>query len=397
MSTAATIVGTSSLQLWGVDSRTRLERQLAGLGPALVPVSAPPTDPGAPVLLLNADFVFELRTIKAMLRRSASALYHDEDPRVAAAMVSAADAAAISACMTDPASPLPAGVEALAVADLESFDGELRRVDPPLLEPLNASKLARLESELYGNAYKGITDLVTKWWWPRPARVIVGWCARAGISPNQVTVLGVLLVLLSTYCFAAGFFAVGLASAWLMTLLDTVDGKLARVTVQSSRIGHVLDHGTDIIHPPFWYVFWLQGLGAGVMPGGFTQSELAWAVAGGYVIGRLIEGAFELFARCSMFAWRPLDAWFRLITARRNPCLIILTVLLAAGRPDWAILGVVGWTVISTALLALRLLYAALQRLRGDALESWLADPAYAARHYPAAYRTFAATRGAYR
>ena len=51
---------------------------------------------------------------------------------------------------------------------------------------------------------------------------------------------------------------------WLMTFLDTVDGKLARVTVTSSRIGDVLDHGLDIIHPPLWYIAWGVGLPAGL-------------------------------------------------------------------------------------------------------------------------------------
>ena len=45
-----------------------------------------------------------------------------------------------------------------------------------------------------------------------------------------------------------------------MTFLDTVDGKLARVTVTSSRVGHVLDHGVDLIHPPLWYIAWGLGL-----------------------------------------------------------------------------------------------------------------------------------------
>jgi phosphatidylglycerophosphate synthase len=50
-----------------------------------------------------------------------------------------------------------------------------------------------------------------------------------------------------------------------MTFLDTVDGKLARVTLTSSRIGDVLDHGLDLLHPPFWYLAWGIGL-ATAMP-----------------------------------------------------------------------------------------------------------------------------------
>jgi hypothetical protein len=83
---------------------------------------------------------------------------------------------------------------------------------------------------------------------------------------------------------------------------------------------------------------------------------LCGLVAGGYVAGRLIEVAFHQLGRCGIFAWRPFDAWFRLVTARRNPCLVILTIGTLAGRPELAFVGVVAWTVASTAILFLRLL-----------------------------------------
>ena len=125
---------------------------------------------------------------------------------------------------------------------------------------------------------------------------------------------------------------------------------------------------------------------------------LCWLVAGGYVAGRLIEVAFHQLGHCGIFAWRPFDARFRLITARRNPCLVILTLGTAAGRPDVAFVGVVVWTLASSAILFLRLLYAAGVRWRsGQPLDSWLKDGARAAREHPRAWRTFSVTRGAYR
>ena len=59
---------------------------------------------------------------------------------------------------------------------------------------------------------------------------------------------------------ARGAFLSGLVCAWAMTFLDTVDGKLARVTLTSSRIGDVMDHGLDLVHPPFWWWAWGIGL-----------------------------------------------------------------------------------------------------------------------------------------
>jgi len=48
--------------------------------------------------------------------------------------------------------------------------------------------------------------------------------------------------------------------------------------------------------------------------------------------------------------WRPFDAYFRLVTARRNPCLIILTASALIGRPDWGFLAVTAWTVLTTSI-----------------------------------------------
>ena len=264
-------------------------------------------------------------------------------------------------------------MQVLTPAELAGYDRNLRKTSPPLLEVVTPDRRAELEALLYGNSYKGITDFVTKWWWPRPARVVVGWCARFGITPNMVTLLGFLLVLAATYAFYHGAFALGLACGWIMTLLDTVDGKLARVSVASSRVGHILDHGIDIVHPPFWYVAW--GLGLGTAQAAGTPVELlCWLVGAGYVAGRLIEAAFHQLGHCSLFAWRPFDAWFRLVTARRNPCLIILTLGTVAGRADLAFIGVVGWTLASSAIGFLRLLYAAGVRIALRATARFLAQ-----------------------
>jgi phosphatidylglycerophosphate synthase len=58
-----------------------------------------------------------------------------------------------------------------------------------------------------------------------------------------------VLVVIAGVLFARGEFAWGLDAGWIMTFLDTVDGKLARVTVTSTKLGNVFDHGIDLIHP----------------------------------------------------------------------------------------------------------------------------------------------------
>jgi len=214
---------------------------------------------------------------------------------------------------------------------------------------------------------------------------------RFGLRPNHVTIIGLLLVILAGVLFAYGWYGWGLLAGWLMTLLDTVDGKLARVTVTSSKFGHYFDHVIDLIHPPIWYILWGLGLGATQYKvGGLSLGASFWLIVMGYVAGRLVEGVFLAWlGRFGIFCWRPIDSYFRLITARRNPCLILLTAGLLLGRPDWGLLAVTTWTVATSLFLIIRLFMALNTRRVAGPLRSWFLDIDPVNRQQPLAVRLF--------
>ena len=144
-----------------------------------------------------------------------------------------------------------------------------------------------------------------------------------------------------------------------MTFLDTVDGKLARVTMTSSKFGNAFDHGIDLIHPPFWYVAWGLGLGTGAWA--LSEAVLLWTlvvICAGYVLQRVIEGLSLLWFKLEIHVWRPIDTLFRQVTARRNPNLVILTLGAAIGRPDLGLVAVAVWTAVCLLLHCLQLLQA---------------------------------------
>jgi len=184
-----------------------------------------------------------------------------------------------------------------------------------------------------------------------------------------------VLVIVAGVLFARGEFGWGLLAGWVMTFLDTVDGKLARVTVTSTRLGNIFDHGIDLVHPPLWYLAWGIGLAPLAAVAGVPLLLLYVAIFGGYVGGRFCEGAFQRWmAPFSIFTWRPFDSWFRLIVARRNPNMLLLPASLAIGRPDLGLLAVAAWTALSTAILLLRVLVAARARRKHGTLGSWLTE-----------------------
>lgn len=383
------LVGESPVRLWSLSGRQRLERQLGALGGVRVVDDASALPATGRILLIRADHVFEQRALQELVKLDGLLLHHDRP--VAAHLDAGLAARGLRALEQGTDEGIPTfGVEAV-----QRFERTLRKAGPALVAQVTPDNRDHIEDRLYGAAYKGITDFVTKWWWPRLAKAGVRWCARLGIPPNVVTVTGLLLMLATCALFYHGQYAAGLLLGWIMTYLDTVDGKLARVTSQSSRFGHLLDHGMDIVHPPFWYWLWGLSLVHFQPIAGIDQPDLYLAIFSAYAGGRLIEAVFNLLGETSIFAWRPFDAYFRLFTARRNPCLALLTLAWAIGSPALGLWLVAGWTVLSTAVMLARLAYGAWVRLVDGPLVSWLADPDAPSR-YPRAYPEFSATRRAY-
>ncbi|NUZ05232.1 CDP-alcohol phosphatidyltransferase family protein [Schlegelella sp. ID0723] len=347
-----------------MPSEVRLQRQFARVGATSDAASAERH------VLLRADWVYDEALVRGLAAATADLALAGPDGRVVAASV---DSAAVDdAARQVAAGQAPAGARRVTPAELaDGYNDALRKREPPYLLPLTGDALPQIEQRVFGASYKGVTDLVTLYVWPRPARAVTRWCANVGITPNQVTTASLVLVLIAMALFWTGHYATGLVAAWAMTFLDTVDGKLARVTLQSSPLGNVYDHGIDLVHPPFWWWAWIVGLPAAGWPIDNGAGVLT-AIVAGYVLQRVEEGIFIACFKMDMHVWRRFDSKFRLVTARRNPNLLILTVAVLAGRPDIGIVAVAVWTVVSLVIHALRIVQAAIERRRGP-LRSWLA------------------------
>jgi phosphatidylglycerophosphate synthase len=375
MTIHAVIFAETPVQLWGLSSRQRLERILKKMNILNWlddPAAASSSDT---ILLLRGDYLYDERLIRGLSKKTATVLVADDRP--VAAHVWADEAARVRALLDGSANAAEFPALRFETPQTLGINHQLtlRKVDVPYLLPITLENQRRLEQRLFSGSYKGVTDLVTKWLWPRPAQVVTRFCARNGITPNQVTSLSLVLVLIAGLFFYKGAFALGLLAAWGMTFLDTVDGKLARVTVNSSQFGNIFDHAIDLISPPLWYLVW--GVGLTTWEPGFDLSlKVAFGlIFSAYIAGRIVEGVFKQFLESSgIFCWRPFDSYFRLITGRRNPNLILLTLGLAAGRPDLGLVAVTAWTVVSSIILVVRLLTGLCMHLSGTPLRSWLLD-----------------------
>jgi phosphatidylglycerophosphate synthase len=286
----------------------------------------------------------------------------------------ASDCEAVAAAMEARAQLDRSGLKVTAWEESGGLaNAQLRKRERPFMDRLVPENIRSLERASYFGAYKGVTDILTKYLWPEWALVLTRIAARMGVTPNMVTTLGAALCAAATVAFFYGWYWTGLTLGLGFMVLDTVDGKLARCTITSSWWGNIFDHGLDLVHPPFWWYAWGVGL---VSYGRPLEQDVFWAVmaiiVGGYVVQRLIEGVFIRKFGMHIHVWERFDSRFRLVTARRNPNMVILFASLIVGRPDIGIVAVAGWTLISLLVHAVRLLQAFVRARRGPIL-SWLA------------------------
>ena len=276
--------------IWGLSPTERLRRCLraAGVADADVACGADPplVESGTAMLAFRGDYVFDERVVRILVERHAGR--HADagrslsliDPQTPSRVVAAYGPAATRTIAS------PAGPDAVRPDDVVvPYSSALRKSASAFVLPVRNDTRTRIENHLFQAAYKGVTDAVTKWVWPRPARAVTRLLARGHVSPNVVTGASWLLVGVATWLFVRGEYGAGLACAWLMTFLDTVDGKLARVTCTSSRTGHVLDHSLDLVHPPFWYLAWAMGLAGSISFGLLWSDPTTTLIVGGYVLG----------------------------------------------------------------------------------------------------------------
>lgn len=111
------------------------------------------------------------------------------------------------------------------------------------------------------------------------SRYIARWCARRGLTPNQVTTASLLTALVAAGCAATGERGGYLAAGVLLLVsfvLDCTDGQLARYSLQYSTMGAWLDATFDRAKE---YAFY-----AGLALGAARDGDDVWALALGAMV-----------------------------------------------------------------------------------------------------------------
>lgn len=236
-------------------------------------------------------------------------------------------------------------------SEVDAYIGAIRRRLPPrCFRPVN---VAHAEALILDSAQKGTLDLPAMVHAPIE-RWIVRRIWRTSITPNQITFASTLLGIALTVLFARGSLWLGTLGAAIFGVLDGVDGKLARVKVETTELGQ-WEHFVDHVLQFSWWLAIACSLGR------TGQLSQPWFFAALIIVGDL---SGKIVNRPVMFHtgkpshdFSAFERRFRLIAGRRNIYIWMLLAGLIAGRPAAAFAAACWWSVITAAVHAVRAVY----------------------------------------
>lgn len=242
------------------------------------------------------------------------------------------------------------GVSTVDADDLSDYSVPLRRLLRPGWQRVGAGRDDRcvLERRLIGETKKGAPDLPALVHTPFEAW-LVRWLAPTAVTPNHVTIATTALAWVATACLATGQLGLGIGIALVVGVLDGVDGRLARLRLETSRLGE-FEHHLDFLYEWSWWIALAYHFhSTGVLP-------QAWMLVGALGAAEVLDGVAK-----GLVLWKTgrtideptrFDRVVRLFGGRRNVYVWILATGVIVGAAPTAF-SLLAWWEAATAVVHL--------------------------------------------
>lgn len=321
------------------------------------------------LLVVWGDTVFDARLLHLLATQSKSAVLIDRAPPAGSALqqlvVSAPEIAGAKFCgaavvdyqwtrtqagsfeETLKETMTTQQIAAIDVAALPSYSPELRRDIRPYWFPAPSPSRKKLaERLLLRSAQKGAPDLPA--WVHAPIEnFLVARLCKTPITPTQLTVFTNVVAWTGTILFATGRLGWGLALALIVGVLDGLDGKQARVKVETTKRGK-LEHWFDTFFEWSWWIsiaYYLQS--SGQLEGAFRYLLLLLVAE---AIDALAKGSVLFYLSRLIDELSPFDRFVRFIGGRRNIYVVILAIGFLFGHAAKAFAIMAWWETITAAV-----------------------------------------------
>jgi phosphatidylglycerophosphate synthase len=226
----------------------------------------------------------------------------------------------------------------------------MRRRVRPVCFPAPEQNRRLAERIILDSAQNGTLDLPAYFHAPIETGIISLLC-KTRITPNQITIAGFIIGCGAAAAFALGRVGFGILAALIFGIVDGLDGKQARVKIETTERGKWEHHLDYLIENSWWAAIAFQLWRSGQFPNVFYFFAL---LIGSHLLDEFAKRRAKMVKGRLLDDVTPFDRAFRLIAARRNVYVWILACgfLLNAVPQSYAV--ICGWAAFSAAVHLVR-------------------------------------------
>ena len=211
--------------------------------------------------------------------------------------------------------------------------------------------ITKAQRLLIENACKGRNDLLATYVNKPIENFIVDRLVNSRITPNWVTVLTNVVAYSATFLFFKGYLLPASLLTFIVSFMDGVDGKLARVKLAASNLGK-MEHAFDFLFEHSWYIALALWLGDSY---GIRPLLLCTFVILFDSFSHRCGGAFGKAIRNRPLAdYGRIEQLFRKFDGRKNSYIIFILIGVLLNKPMWSLVAIGIWSFVSTVFYLVR-------------------------------------------
>lgn len=257
----------------------------------------------------------------------------------------------------------------LDVSQIEMEHVELKRRVSPVCVKIDGKDAIRLaRRKLVFRTQKGLhfTSYINK---PIEDRAIYHIADASWITPNRITILTNLLAFAVATLFLLGYMRIAAVLAYMVGVLDGLDGKLARARGILTKLGYI-EHTFDMLYEQAWYVCFtlsLHFLENSYLP---LILGLCMLLADSFV--RHCYMQFKETMGKALTAYTDFDRFFARVDGRRNMYVLYMILFSFLDKPLYAIYVMLMHSAVTAVVYAVRAVQHMSARDKAEGLKGFL-------------------------
>jgi len=238
-------------------------------------------------------------------------------------------------------------IDIVDAAKEDDYIVNMRRRVRPVCFPVPSGRNRRVaEHIILDSAQKGTLDLPAYFHAPIETRIISLLC-KTRITPNQITIAGLIIGFTATAAFVLGRVGIGILAALIFGIVDGLDGKQSRVKIETTERGKWEHHLDYLIENSWWAAIAFHLWRSGQSPNAFYFLAL---LIGSHLLDEFAKRRAKMITGRLLDDLTPFDRAFRLLAARRNIYVWILACGFLSGAFLQSYAIICGWAAVSAAV-----------------------------------------------